>query len=717
MIGGRNTASAVLMATLGAGVIIAHQVAAKATRDALFLSIFKATSLPQMYFGAALFSIALVLLTSRAMARAGPARWVPAAFWASGILHLAEWALFFRFEREVAVALYLHFNGLGAILISGFWSMVNERFDPHTARKRMGQIAGGGIVGALIGGSIGAFLTKPILMLPVLCAMHLLCGLILQSLKPDAERLGPPGKEAAGDLDAGTRLLTKLPYLRHLALLVLVGAAGATMVDQVFKIQAQLAFPQQEELLRFFALFYTAASLVGWVIHTVLTRLLLEKAGLGVTVSALPATVTLGSLGAAFIPGLPSAGIARGSELVAHSTLFRSAYELFYTSVPPAEKRSAKQIIDVGFERLGDMLGAAVNKGLLQLGPLLASRAILGAAAIAGLFGLWIARRLDRGYVLALERSLRDRAVELNLEEVRDHTTRATLMRSMPEWQPGFRPRTEAREEKLPASLDPVLGRIAELRSGDPRRVRKALQEAPLETPLAAHVIPLLAWDPVAEDAQRALRHAGSAITGQLIDAMLDSSQDFAVRRRVPRLLAALPSARSMEALFLGLNDKRFEVRFRCGKALARLLAVDAGLRPADDQVLDAVARELGLSRHLWESHRLLDGFEEDELVGERANRGLEHVFTLLSLILPKEPLRLSFQALHTDDEILRGTALEYLESILPPPVMDRLWPFLEDRRSPRSAPRSREEILAELVHSHESIRIKLHELRKIEEP
>ena len=70
--------------------------------------------------------------------------------------------------------------------------------------------------------------------------------------------------------------------------------------------------------------------------------------------SALPATVTLGSLGAAFLPGLPSAGIARGSELVAHSTLFRSAYELFYTSVPPAEKRSAKQIIDVGFERLGD---------------------------------------------------------------------------------------------------------------------------------------------------------------------------------------------------------------------------------------------------------------------------------------------------------------------------------------------------------------------------
>ena len=156
MSGGRGTSAAVLLATLGAAVIIAHQVAAKATRDALFLSIFQAKSLPEMYFGAALFSIALMLLTSRAMAKAGPARLVPAAFWASGILHLAEWALVSRFGHAVAVALYLHFNGLGAMLISGFWSMVNERFDPHTAKKRMGQIAGGGLVGALIGGAIGS---------------------------------------------------------------------------------------------------------------------------------------------------------------------------------------------------------------------------------------------------------------------------------------------------------------------------------------------------------------------------------------------------------------------------------------------------------------------------------------------------------------------------------------------------------------------------------
>ena len=66
----------------------------------------------------------------------------------------------------------------------------------------------------------------------------------------------------------------------------------------------------------------------------------------------------------------------------------------------------------------------------------------------------------------------------------------------------------------------------------------------------------------------------------------------------------------------------------------------------------------------------------------KRANRSLEHVFTILSLALPEEPLRVAFRGLHTDDKTLRGTALEYLESILPKPIRQSLWPFLEDDRA-----------------------------------
>ncbi len=714
MSGPRDTDAAALTATSGAAVIIAYQVAAKATRQVMFLSNFAPGALPSLVIAAALFSMVLVVFASRALAAKGPAKLVPAAFGVSGILHMAEWTISFRFPAVVAVLLYLHFAALGAMLISGFWSLVNERFDPHTARERIAQIAGGATLGSLIGGGIawavGATRTASA-MLPVLCVMHLVCGWMLRSLGRRVSSAHPPTEASSGGLRAGTRLLGKHPYLRDLALLVFIGAAGATLIEIVLMSRAATAI-EPAQRLRFFALFYTAANIVNCVIQTVLTRSLLEKSGLGIAACSHPAAITLGSLGASLVPGIGSAALARGSEQVIHNSLFRSAYELFYTPLPAAEKRSAKPLIDVGCERLGDMTGAVVSRGLFFLSAGIAQPLMLGAAAIAGLVGMWVARRLDRGYVVALERSLQSRALELKLEDVTDHTTRATLVRTMAGLPSSAWPRVGDRSKAPAAPPDPLLSRISDLRSGDPVRVRRALNEDVLDPGSAAHAIALLGWDEVADDAAQALRLAGPGITGQLVDALLDRDADFAVRRRIPRVLAAFPSVRALAGLVLGLNDDRFEVRYRCGRSMSAMLNGNSALVVSPDDIVYAVTRELEVDRHLWESYRLLDGGEEDQLVGDRANRGLQHVFTLLSLILPKEPLRISFYALHTGDEMLRGTALEYLDTVLPPPVRERLWPLLEDKRPKDRAPRSRDEVLAALLESHASIQLKLQELR-----
>ena len=112
----------------------------------------------------------------------------------------------------------------------------------------------------------------------------------------------------------------------------------------------------------------------------------------------------------------------------------------------------------------------------------------------------------------------------------------------------------------------------------------------------------------------------------------------------------------------------------------------------------------------MWEGHRLLEGDRSpggrvfaDEFVKDRAGRSLAHVFTLLSLVLPFEPLQISYRGLHTDDDKLRGTALEYLESVLPKPIREGLWPFLEERRKPverTSRPRERDSCRPDAVES-----------------
>jgi hypothetical protein len=61
----------------------------------------------------------------------------------------------------------------------------------------------------------------------------------------------------------------------------------------------------------------------------------------------------------------------------------------------------------------------------------------------------------------------------------------------------------------------------------------------------------------------------------------------------------------------------------------------------------------------------------------------------------------------------LRGTALEYLESVLPPDVRDSLWPQLEGPTKKKVSTRTREEVMAELLRSQPSIEVNLAALRK----
>src|SRR5687768_3110152 len=80
-------------AVLAAAALVGQQVAARATRDALFLSHHDVSRLPLAMAAGAVLSLAAVLATSRAMARWPPARVVPAALAASAVLLLLEWLL------------------------------------------------------------------------------------------------------------------------------------------------------------------------------------------------------------------------------------------------------------------------------------------------------------------------------------------------------------------------------------------------------------------------------------------------------------------------------------------------------------------------------------------------------------------------------------------------------------------------------------------------
>ena len=727
---GAGTDDFAVSAAVAAGtVMIAFQIAGKATRDALFLSTFGVAALPPMVIAAAIISALMSIALARLMARSRPSRLVPRLLGWSALLLLLEWGVAARARPPAAVMLYLHFTALGALLVSGFWAIVNERFDPRTARRTIGHITAGGSLGGLLGGllpeRVGATLSLTA-MLPILAGLHLVAAALVLGVDRGAPPRTPRGP-FAGEAVGGGRILRASPYLLALTLLVVMTSAAEGVLDYVFKARAAAATESGEELLRLFAAFYTVTALLGISIQITTLRGVLGRLGIARSAALLPAGVSLGAIGAFLIPGLASVLVVRGAEVVLRSSVFRAAYELLFTPVARREKRATKLLIDVGAARVGDVIGGALITVALVLTEGAAGKVLLGLIVALSLGALVVARRLHLGYVTALEGSLQRRS-----GEVPDplHDEGSSLLqtvggfdlsgiRQRPEFASG--PFATAAATHSVLSTDDVASPIRRaIASGDREEVQRAVAASGFTPDEIEAAIELLAWDEVAPQAIRALREVARTEPAVFARHLLDPEEDFAIRRRLVTVLAASRRPEAFHALFEAMRDRRFEVRYRAARALAYLMEEIAGIEVDRERLFEVVMREMAVERGLWETRQLIDQLEEEpsplevEALRGRTNRSLEHLFTLLSLVLPAETVRLAFHALHTGDRHLRGTALEYLETVLPAPVWSRLWPFLNEGEEPaRDRIRSSDQAMRELLASQHSIVLALAQVRR----
>jgi hypothetical protein len=250
---------------------------------------------------------------------------------------------------------------------------------------------------------------------------------------------------------------------------------------------------------------------------------------------------------------------------------------------------------------------------------------------------------------------------------------------------------------------------VADLRSGDARKIRAVLA-APLEPDLAGHVVPLLGRDEVAREAVAALRGVAERITGTLSDFLLDPERSVIVRRRIPRVLERCTTARATHALVEGLFDSEPEVRSQCALALLRVIELDPKAPLARDRIVDAIEHELSSAPKMlaFAGSDALDGrpgFGEG-LLSAPSHPGIEHVMTLLALVLEPEQVRLAYHALYGDDPAIRGTALEYLDNVLPERIKPRVLALIEGSAVPARRPRRRElaSVVDELLRSRDLV-------------
>lgn len=683
------------LATISALLVVASFLAAKAARDATLLSRFSIKSLPLFIGLSAVLSLPLIIAAGKLMVRFGPHHLVPAMNAVSGLIALVEWLLISHYPRPIAVITFFHLNIASAILVSGFWSIINERFDITSAKRHIGRIGMGATLGGILGGVIAertAVYLAPDAILAVLAVMQLICAGTLYFLgRGHTPLVIDPSKPVVSTWSALGGVV-RSHLLRKAGLIVVFTAIGAGALDYVFKADL-VGHGSQAGLLRQLAVFYTVTNVITAIVQVALCGPVLAWLGVPRTVSTLPYTLTGFSILSLVIPVPTTATIARGAEFVTRNSLYRAGYELLYAPLPPEQKRPTKVVLDVGADKLGDILSAQLVGGIVLF--VADSRmALLLTSAVAGAIAIIVTLRLPRSYTKSLESSLLQAVGERPaIAEEPEPWISLTEMPSLGHsgdviplrWR--GRRRKQRRIPTPPAPIAPpvvpsttgsLLRLVEELGSNDAERIHRVLAE-PLPLDVAPLVVALVdASDDIARDACAALRTLAPRCTGMLVDALTDPSRPEKLRRRIPPLVAAGIPELAVWGLWRGLGDPSFDVRYHCSTALTSL-GVDIRVgHVGREEVFEYVRKELLVDRDEWKGRKLV-GDPVLEMTAADSDFGLAHVFRVLGLVLPAEPLRVALHAVQTDDASLRGVALEYLEGILPPDVRVRLWPLLDE--------------------------------------
>jgi len=681
-----------------AAALIAQQVAGNAIRDGLVLSLFPVKSLPYFMVGAAILAIAAARMSGLLLGRFGPRRVVPVFLGSNAALFVVEWVIL-GWEPPVAAALlYLHSSVMGAIAISSYWSLLNERFDPHSAKPLMAKVAGAATFGGLIGGvsaeRVAALLPQGSLlpMLGVLGALSVGGALAVGHGAPDRGHAGPDAADGAGALAQFRRQ----PLLRDLAAVIALAAMLAALVDYLLKAEAVAYFGPGPLLVRFFGLFYAGTALAAVVVQASLGRLALGRLGLGGSVASHPALVGAAALFGFVLPPPWSGILPRGLDVVVRSSTFRAGYELLYTPVAEATKRSVKSLIDVGCDCTGKGAGALLILLIVSLASSHPVVALNVAVAVVAGGEFFVARRLRAGYVNALEGGLRRQGEDLAHTvdaSMTDFTVvgtmtgldRAAVLRAMGSPDP-------AKTTTVPA--DPAVAAIIEFRSGDVLRIRAALREPPRDPIIIGPLVQLLARDGIVRQVTAALAGFGARAAGEMVSVLLDPATPDVIRRRLPIALKSCPSPVARDGLWAALEKAvDFETRLRCGRALLALTDERAELQKHFPEALALVEREIG------------SGGDRDLV--------REHVFHLLALALEREPVRIAARAFMTDDAYVRGTALEYLETVLTPRLFSAMKPLLAGTHQPPARRRSATEVRDDLIRAGATMTVSLDELRR----
>lgn len=421
------------------GLASASFLLARPIRNGLFLAEYGPYRLVYVYIGVPLLLAGFVPAYHATARRVGQRLVSTGSLIVLSAMVLVFW---WGFRREwggwLAAAFYVWVNAYGVIAPVQAWSFANSVFDTRQARRLFGVVGSGASAGAIIGGLLAQLPMGSVDLLLVLAAligsMAVLVNVAWRVRRHDGPR---PPRRRTGPVGSNLVLLWKSPYLRSMALLVVLVAITTQWTAFQFNIVVAERFQSDaDRITRFSGAFNLVIALVSVLVQITVTGPLLRRFGLSLTLLLLPALLVMGSSVVVLWPVFWAVLLTNSFDQGLRFSLDRSSFELLYLPVSPEVRTRVKAAIDLVVNRAADGIGG-ILLGLATQGF------AIGALNVAGLgFGLrglavmtgvaslaWVAVawRLRRGYVEAIRESIHQHRIDVS------RTTTQVLDRSVTE--------------------------------------------------------------------------------------------------------------------------------------------------------------------------------------------------------------------------------------------------------------------------------------------
>lgn len=328
------------------------------------------------------------------------------------------WFLFQTGQPWVSAAFF--FFGrllLGIFLISQFWTLANDIYDPRQAKRVFGFIGGGATLGGMMGSGLTALMVERVgtenLILFSAGILGLCFFLILEiqrRTKPDAAETFET-KESVGGGEA-LAMLRQSKHLQLIALIIGFGALGAATLEQQLYMASAAEVVGKDAVTSFLAGITFYISLIGFVIQVYFTSRIYSLLGIGFALAILPVSLGATAIIVILNKALWASSVARVSDSALRYSVDKTTRETLFLPLPAELKLKAKAFVDVVADRfIGKGLGSVVL--LVAINVFDVSWWQLSYLSL-GYCVLWFAltRRAKREYIAVFRRSIETLSLE-----------------------------------------------------------------------------------------------------------------------------------------------------------------------------------------------------------------------------------------------------------------------------------------------------------------